>query len=131
MVLRLICLASTSDRFSVSFFMVFVSFSAVGCFICFFLLLSFLENLLTLWFVLLRLLFFLKSSTLIFLCKVSASGVLQGSSLGWDLPRDFFQVFGVQLRLLPKTLVSEDENNHGHPLPLPTFFLPAPFMHVK
>ena len=47
-----------------------------------------------------RSLYFSNKPTFIFLCKVSASGVLQGSPLG--LPRDFFQVFGVRLLLIQK-----------------------------
>ena len=61
---------------------------------------------------------FCKKPTFIFLCKASASGVLQGSPSRTCLVI-FFKVSGVQLLLIHKL------KNDGHPLPLYTFFLHA------
>lgn len=70
-----------------------------------------------------RSLYFSNKPTFIFLCKVSASGVLQGSPLG--LPRDFFSSFWGAVAPDPKTPWSKMKKNNGHPLPLHTFSLPA------
>ena len=64
------------------------------------------------------------SPTSIFLCKVSASGVPQGSPSGTCLVI-FFKFLGCGCSWSKNSVVG-DEKNNGHPLPLHTFLLPAP-----